>query len=90
MWTAPHRLLVVPMDDDAARAIGAAAARRSEDLGLPLPGVVGDVRAAERAADGVGRPWSATMSERLLVLHDYLPPASVIAARVAHAHRTTS
>jgi RimJ/RimL family protein N-acetyltransferase len=80
LWTVPYRLLVGPTDDDVAQAIGAAAARRSEDLGLPLPGVVGDVRAAERAADGVGRPWTTTMSERLLVLHDYLPPAPVAGA----------
>jgi GNAT superfamily N-acetyltransferase len=77
LWTAPYRLLVGPTGDEAATAIGAAAARRSLELGIPLSGVVGLRSAAEHAADAVGRPWTLRMEERLLVLHDYLPPSGV-------------
>ena len=89
LWTVPHRLLVAPTGDDAAAAIGAAAARRSDELGIPLSGVVGLRSVAERAADAVGRPWTLRMEERLLVLHDYLPPSGVpgVARRSTEADR---
>ncbi len=89
LWTAPYRLLVGPVDDDVAVALGAAAATRSVELGIPLTGVVGLRSAAEHAADGVGRPWTLRMEERLLVLHDYLPPSGVAgsARRATEADR---
>ena len=74
LWTAPYRLLVGPMDDEAARAVGVAALDRAADLGTPLPGVVGPVGTAEHVADGTGREWRTSMAERLLVLRDYRPP----------------
>ncbi|HSN05964.1 MAG TPA: GNAT family N-acetyltransferase [Candidatus Angelobacter sp.] len=77
LWTVPFRLLVGPMDDEAAEAIGVAAVARAAELGAPLPGAVGPVRATERAAQATGRPWVRSRSERVLVLHQYLPPGDV-------------
>lgn len=84
LWTAPFRLLVGPMDDEAAAAVGVAATERALDIGRPLPGVVGPVRAAEQAADATGREWVRSREERVLVLHDYLPPRGV-PGEVRHA-----
>lgn len=84
LWTAPFRLLVGPMDDEAAAAVGLAATERALEIGRPLPGVAGPVRAAERAADATGREWVRSREERVLVLHDYLPPRGV-PGEVRHA-----
>jgi predicted GNAT family acetyltransferase len=77
LWTAPFRLLLGPMDDEAASAIGAAAAQRATDLATPLPGVVGPVGTAERAATATGRAWTRSREERVLVLRDYRAPRGV-------------
>ncbi|MDA8434881.1 MAG: GNAT family N-acetyltransferase [Actinomycetales bacterium] len=77
LWTAPYRLLLAPMDDAAATAVGTAAAERSRALATPLAGVVGPVGTAERAADATGRAWTRSRDERVLVLHDFLPPRGV-------------
>jgi len=72
-WTVPHKLIVSPMSADAARAIGACAA----GLGIPVPGVVGDEATCRAVVDGIGRDAEMGMRERILVLHDYLPPRPV-------------
>jgi predicted GNAT family acetyltransferase len=77
LWTAPHKLLTVPMDDEAARAIGLAARDRADQLGIAIPGVVGPPGVAEVVAAAIGGVWTTATAERILVLHDYLAPSPV-------------
>ena len=72
-WTVPHKLLLSPMPAEAARLVGRAAA----EIGPAIPGVVGDEATCRAAVEGIGVPASPGMRERILVLHDYLPPRSV-------------
>jgi predicted GNAT family acetyltransferase len=73
-WTRPHKVVVSPMTDEAARVVG----RHVAGLGLPVPGVVGLPGPARAAADSVADETGATVSvrmhERLLVLGDYRAP----------------
>lgn len=80
LWTVPYRLLCGPMDDQAAHALGRTALARSQELGVLIPGVVAPLGVAEVVAAGVGGVWSTAMRERILVLHDYLPPSPVSGA----------
>jgi predicted GNAT family acetyltransferase len=64
------------MPAEAARLVGRAAA----DIGVDLPGVVGDDATCRAAVEGVGRSASVGMRERILVLHDYLAPRAVAGA----------
>jgi GNAT superfamily N-acetyltransferase len=75
-WTVPHKLIVSPMPAAAARAIGVCAA----GLGIPVPGVVGDEATCRAVVTGIGRDADMGMRERILVLHDYLPPRPVAGA----------
>ena len=77
LWTLPYKLLCGPMDDDAAHALGRAARARADELGTPVPGVVGPSGVAEVVAAALGGVWRTAMAERLLVLHDYLRPSAV-------------
>jgi GNAT superfamily N-acetyltransferase len=77
LWTAPHKLLTVPMGDDAAHVLGIAARERAEQLGIAIPGISGPPGVAELVAAAVGGVWAREMADRILVLHDYLRPAPV-------------
>jgi predicted GNAT family acetyltransferase len=73
VWTLPHKVVVGPMDDDTARALGAAAAA----AGPRVPGVNGPVEVAHTVAESIGGAIRENRRERILVLHDYLSPAPV-------------
>ena len=73
VWTAPHKLVVGPMDPDAGRAVGASAAA----TGHRVPGVNGPVDVAPVVADAIGGDVREDRRERILVLHDYLAPRPV-------------
>lgn len=80
VWTVPHKLVLSPMSSDAARAVGRVAA----GIDAALPGVVGPEDVCRAAVEGLGRTATPGMRERILVLHDYLPPRPVAgAARLA-------
>jgi predicted GNAT family acetyltransferase len=72
-WTMPYRLLVGPMPDDAAEALGTHVA------GLPEqpPGVIGPVDVAHRVAAAMGRTATQKMREKLLVLGQFSPATGV-------------
>lgn len=73
LWTLPHKLLVTPMSDDAASALGRAAGR----LDVRVHGVIGPARQARLVAAAVGGEATPYMDERVLVLGDYLAPPPV-------------
>lgn len=77
MWTSPFKLVVSPLADLHARAVGEACVRRATHVGVRPPGVVGPEGAAQVAAEAFGTPVRLERRERLLVLHDYLEPARV-------------
>lgn len=82
VWTPPYRLLVGPMDDDAADAVG----RHVAALPAAPPGVIGPEDVAARVAAAAGRATRPVMRERMLVLGDPVPaPAVPGAARPATA-----
>lgn len=84
IWTAPHKLTAVPMDDAAAHALGETVRERSAALGIAVPGVAGPPGVVEIVASALGGVWARTEAERILVLHDFLRPAPVPgAARAA-------
>ena len=76
LWTLPHKLLLGPMPDSAARAVGATAVA----TGVPLNGVIGPLGTAEAAAEGAGARATPYMTERVLVLEDYVPPRAAVGA----------
>lgn len=80
MWTAPFKLVVSPLSDAYARAVGEACLRRATQLGVRPPGVLGPEGAAQVAAAAFGVPVRLERRERLLVLHDYLEPARAAGA----------
>ena len=73
VWTLPHKLVMGPMSEDAAHAVGAAAAGG----GRNVPGVNGPVAVARAAATGVGGSARVDKRERILVLHDYVAPGPI-------------
>lgn len=77
LWTAPYKLLLSPMPDDAAAAVADAMVARTRETGLWPGGVVGPRGTAEVAAGHAGRPFRTKLDERILVLHDYLEPRPV-------------
>jgi len=77
LWTAPYKLLLSPMPDDAAVAVADAAVARSAETGLHPGGIVGPGGTAELAAARFGRTFRTARDERILVLHDYLRPRPV-------------
>lgn len=72
-WMVPHKLVVSPMAPEAARAVGGAA----RGVGLAVPAVVGDEATCRAVVQGLGGRAVVGMRERILVLHDYLPPRPV-------------
>jgi predicted GNAT family acetyltransferase len=80
LWTVPYRLLVGPMPQEAARALGSHVRAMPEHP----RGVIGPADVAHAVASGGG--WTATqvMLEKVLVLGEYVPPPAVPgAARAA-------
>ncbi len=73
VWTVPYRLLVGPMPDDAADALGRAVA----ELGTDPPGVIGPSAVAQRVADAAGLTATVATRERVLVLHEFAPATGV-------------
>ena len=80
LWTAPYKLLLSPMPDEAAAAVADAMMARTAESGLRPGGVVGPEGTAELAAARTGRAFRTALDERILVLHDYLQPRPVAGA----------
>ena len=73
VWTEPYRLLVAPMPDDAADALG-------EDLresGEIPTGVIGPPDVAHRVAAAAGLVASPAVHERILVLEQFTPAVGI-------------
>ena len=77
LWTPPYRLLLSPMEDTVAAAVADAALAWGADEGHLMPGVIGPEGTAEIAAARAGRTFAREHDERILVLHDSLPPHHV-------------
>lgn len=80
LWTAPYKLLLSPMSDEAATAVADAMVARTRETGVWPGGVVGPQGTAEVAAGHAARPFRTKLDERILVLHDYLQPRPVAGA----------
>lgn len=73
IWTLPYRLLVAPMPDAAAAALGEAV------LGLPAvpPGVIGPTGTVDALLATTGWRTEVHMHEHVLVLGEFQPPVGV-------------
>lgn len=73
IWTVPYRLLLAPMPDAAAAALGADVVRL---LQVP-PGVIGPQRTVEALVAATGWTTEQHMLEHVLVLEEFTPASGV-------------